>query len=112
MAKGKNPTTVNLTESAEIIREKLSPVFGLKNVLSAGLILFDRLSAQHQKDIIAQANSQKPAQKDRKLDINQAIEDVKYYVKFKLPGPEESKRLQDLRKTLEAETGRKKKKKA
>lgn len=107
----KQHTTVVLTKPAQAVKDDLAPIFGLKNILSAGLILFGKLSDAAQKAAIAKANSPKPAQKDRKLDINQAIEDVKYYVKFKLPGPEESKRLQDLRETLGAETGKKKKKK-
>jgi len=46
-------TTVNLTEIAQAIKEDLAPIFGLKNILSAGLLLFSRLSDSNQKKTIA-----------------------------------------------------------
>lgn len=51
-----NPTSVVLTKAALEIKEDLAPIFGLKNILSAGLLLFGRLSDTQQKAIIAQAN--------------------------------------------------------
>jgi len=56
MAKEKQ-TTVNLNERAQTIKEDLAPVFGLKNILSAGLILFGRLNSDDQKKAIKDANS-------------------------------------------------------
>jgi len=53
----KNTTTVVLTEKAQEIKEDLAPIFGLKNILSAGLVLMGKLSAEQQKAIIAEANS-------------------------------------------------------
>jgi hypothetical protein len=38
------PTSVILYEHAEAIRRKYVPAFGLKNILSVGLELFDELS--------------------------------------------------------------------
>jgi hypothetical protein len=55
-------TTVVLTKVAQEVKEDLAPVFGLKNILSAGLLLFGRLSSDQQKDIIAQANGLKPVE--------------------------------------------------
>lgn len=52
----KKHTTVVLSESGQQIKEDLAPVFGLKNILSAGLILFSRLSDAQQKHMIAEAN--------------------------------------------------------
>jgi len=52
----KNPTTVRLTEKAQAIKDDLATIFGLKNILSAGLILFSRLSAEEKQSIIADAN--------------------------------------------------------
>ena len=40
----KKTTTVVLTDVAQPIKEDLAPVFGLKNLLSAGLLLVDMLS--------------------------------------------------------------------
>ena len=48
-------TTVVLSEFAQAIKEDLAPVFGLKNILSAGLLLFNSLSADEQKMFIAKA---------------------------------------------------------
>jgi len=52
----KEQTTVNLTEKAQTIKDDLAPVFGLKNILSAGLILFSRLSAEQKMQVIKDAN--------------------------------------------------------
>jgi len=52
----KKQTTVNLSEKAQAYKDDLAPVFGLKNILSAGLLLFGRLSSDQQKRIIAEAN--------------------------------------------------------
>jgi len=49
-------TTVVLTEKAQFIKEDLAPVFGLKNILSAGLLVFGKLTTTEQKMIIKQAN--------------------------------------------------------
>lgn len=49
----RNQTTVVLSENAQEVKEDLAPVFGLKNILSAGLILFGKLNAEQQKAIIA-----------------------------------------------------------
>jgi len=56
-------TTVNLTQKAQNIKEDLAPIYGLKNILSAGLILFGKLSSDLQKDTIHEANHEKDAQK-------------------------------------------------
>jgi len=53
----KEQTTVNLTKIAQRIKEDLAPIFGLKNILSAGLYLFNQLNAQEQKDAIKNANA-------------------------------------------------------
>ena len=50
-------TTVVLNESVQEIKDELSPIYGLKNILSAGLLLFSRLSDSEQKKIIAEVNN-------------------------------------------------------
>ena len=57
MDKKSKHTTVILTKVAQEIKENLAPIFGLKNILSAGLVLLDRLPADQQKKVIAKANS-------------------------------------------------------
>lgn len=52
----KDQTTVNLSEKAQAIKDDLAPVFGLKNILSAGLILFGKLTSDQQKQVIAESN--------------------------------------------------------
>jgi len=54
----KKHTTVILTETAQAVKEDLAPVFGLKNILSAGLFLLSDLSTEEQKQAIIKANSE------------------------------------------------------
>ena len=54
----KTHTTVVLNESVQKIKDELSPIYGLKNILSAGLLIFSRLSAEEQKQAIAEVNGQ------------------------------------------------------
>ena len=49
-------TTVILNEKAQAIKDDLAPLFGLKNILSAGLILFGKLTSDQQKQVIAESN--------------------------------------------------------
>lgn len=49
-------TTVVLSGKAQEIKEDLAPIFGLKNILSAGLVLMGKLSAEQKQAIIAEAN--------------------------------------------------------
>ncbi len=51
-----NTTTVVLTPAAQAVKEDLAPIFGLKPILSAGLVLFGRLTAEEQKRAIADAS--------------------------------------------------------
>ena len=71
MEDDKNITTVRLSEKALEIKKKLAPVFGMRNIVSAGLILLDRLSADQQKTVIAEANGiefVKPVSGDEEID--------------------------------------------
>jgi len=110
----KNPTTVVLAEKAQRIKDDLAPIFGLKNILSAALLLFGKLSDTEQKQAITEANGAKkeamPPTAPEYVDINKAIDDVTYYVKFKLPSAEEQKKLRELRKMLGPESKKQKKK--
>jgi len=56
----KEQTTVNLSEIAQKIKIELAPLFGLKNILSAGLILFGKLTSDQQKQAIAESNGVEP----------------------------------------------------
>lgn len=65
---GKIPhTTVNLTETAQKVKDDLAPVFGLKNILSAGLVLFGKLSTDEQKSVIMEALDTNPKSKEREV---------------------------------------------
>ncbi len=52
----RNQTTVVLTEVSQKVKEDLAPIFGLKNILSAGLVLLSKLSDSEQKAVITEAN--------------------------------------------------------
>jgi len=59
------PTTVRFTEKAKPIKDELAPIYGLKNILSAGLVLFDKLTDTEQKVIVAEANGIKLKKKGK-----------------------------------------------
>lgn len=52
----KNTTTVVLTDSAQVVKDDLAPIFGLKNILSAGLMLFAGLTDQEMIDAVGAVN--------------------------------------------------------
>ena len=52
-------TTVVLSEKAQKVKEDLAPIFGLKNILSAGLLLLSKLTAEQKQSTIAEANGDK-----------------------------------------------------
>jgi len=45
-------TTVELTEHALTIKERFSDTYGLKNILSAGLLLFEKLEASDREGFV------------------------------------------------------------
>ncbi len=74
--KADNPTTVRLDESVQKIKEELTPIYGLKNVLSAGLWLFNQLSDTEQKRIIAQLHNLKSVDSEADEIVSGAEADV------------------------------------
>jgi len=52
----RNQTTVVLSEAAQKVKDELAPIFGLKTILSTGLVLLSKLSSDEQKAAIAEAN--------------------------------------------------------
>ena len=102
-----------LWENMWATAERLEQVFSLKAIVSAGVVLFDKLSGDEQKQAITEANRANKEAIPLPLEtpnISQSIEDVTYYVKFKLPSPEEQKKLSELRKMLGPEPKKRKKK--
>ena len=71
----KKHTTVVLAKSLESIKEKLMPIYGLKNILSAGLLLFSKLSDSEQKKIINDVH--KMGSKNKKTTPSQKRAEVK-----------------------------------
>jgi len=69
-------TTVVLNESVQEIKDELSPIYGLKNILSAGLLLFNRLSDTEQKKTMAEVSRR--ARIDKEVDeiVSGAEDDV------------------------------------
>ena len=68
------PTTVHLTELAQKVKIKYANTYGLRNILSAGLILFDQLESDQRERAVMMANG------DKDFDGNTAS-------KRALPGP-------------------------
>lgn len=71
----KKHTTVVLSPQVEKIKQELMSVYGLKNVISAGLSLFSKLDANEQKRLIFQINHSEPM--DKKKILTDAIENIK-----------------------------------
>lgn len=69
-------TTVNLTEKAQEIKIDLAPVFGLKNILSAGLILLNELSDSDQKAMIQVASSLQLQTGAEQVSIRKVVQNV------------------------------------
>lgn len=105
----KNQTTVNLTEKSQLIKEDLAPIFGLKNILSAGLVLLSKLTAEQKQQIIAEANRNNSKPKDMNECLNDCIEVVKHFVRIKVPSTEEQRMIDSLRQALGPEPKQKKK---
>ena len=82
--------------------------FSMTDILSIGLLFLEGKSLNEigelrktVNELATQEENEKSEQlKIEKIDIEQSIENVKYFVKFKLPSPEERKKLSELRKTL------------
>lgn len=72
----KNTTTVVLNENVQEIKDELSPIYGLKNILSAGLLLFSRLSDTDQKKTVAEVNRMAHAEKEAGEIVAAAEADV------------------------------------
>ena len=53
--KDRIPTTVNLTDTAQKIKDDLAPLYSLKNIISAGLLLFYKLSSDEREKAIREA---------------------------------------------------------
>jgi len=104
-----------LTKFAKPVADDLAARCGsLKKVLSAGILALKALSAEEREKFMAAANgmelkSLKEAKKT-KPDLQEAIDNVKYFVKFKLPSPEDQKALDELRRALGSEIAKQKKK--
>lgn len=107
----KQQTTVNLTEKAQLIKVDLAPLFGLKNILSAGLILMDRLSADEQKAIIAEANGieyVEPAEKAAFfarwcIKLYQDLSSKNFAVSLQFLSDEESKAVREMLNAINPE---------
>jgi len=112
-------TTVILTKSSQEIKEDLAPIFGLKNILSAGLILFGKLSDKEQKHAIAEANKALTEESSGdKTSLQQMIQMIKEMVEverqqpgtvFRVLGHEEQRILDEFRKLITPKFKQKKK---
>ena len=98
--------TNDLTDFAKPVADRLAERCGsLKRVLSAGILALDSLSAEEREQFMAKATSSEVNNttenpKHKKPDFAESIENVKYFVKFKLLSKEQQTELQELKKVL------------
>ena len=119
----RNPTSVTFNETIQKIKDELAPVYGLKNILSAGLLLFSRLSDSDQKKIVAELNQMVDidisAIQSRYFSNAQSIRNVLREITLiekqspgtivKILGEKDSALVDDFRKTLGPEPQKKQK---
>ena len=75
-----NKTTVDLTDVAKAVKDKYMPVYGLKNCLSAGLMLLGKLSTDQRENIILECT--KPLTPDQQIDtLTDAVDIIKSQVR-------------------------------
>ena len=60
----KTPTSIVLNAFCQEIKGELTPIYGLKNILSAGLLLFSQLSDTEQKRAIAELHNMAQAEQE------------------------------------------------
>ncbi len=63
----KTPTSFVLDEPIKKIKDELAPVYGLKNILSGGLLLFHCLSPEKREEVIAMVKKIPSVTTDEKL---------------------------------------------
>jgi len=71
----KNLTSIVLAQKVQSIKNELAPIFGLKNLVSAGLYLFSKLPSEEQKRTITEIKT--PIQKSKKKALTETIENIK-----------------------------------
>lgn len=108
----KKSTSIVLNEKVQEIKDRLAPAFGLKNILSVGLILFDDLSDTEQKEAVADLNKT-PDAADTELDATYVLRFIDQYSEtIKLFSAAEQRGVKKLISTLmEEEAATKKRRK-
>lgn len=81
----KNPTSVALSGKIQKLKNELAGVYGLKNLLSAGVLLFNRLTDSEQKNIIKEVNRLAQPDDVEVLSDEQIYEKLKQHFQFE-PG--------------------------
>jgi hypothetical protein len=71
----KKSTTVVLHKDVHRIKTELAGIYGLKNLLSAGILLFSRLSDSEQKNLIKEVNKL-DIKEDQPADLHSAVQSV------------------------------------
>ena len=109
----KKSTTIVLNESVQKIKDELSNIYGLKNTLSAGLLLFSELSDAKQKEAIKRLKSldkidkkhteKTPAVSDALIQLKQSISENPGEI-IKILSPEEQKILQSFLDTVKPDS--------
>ena len=108
------PTTVRLSENAQRIKDKLSPVYGLKNILSAGIVLFNKLPQKERESIIIESiNSESVAYQNISPAIayikKLALTEAGYETDIKVLSRTDAEMLSELRNILGANKKNKRK---
>ena len=80
--KKKQPTSVRFPESLEAIKEELTQIYGLHNVVCAGLLLFNQLDPAKQKEAIRKVHA---------LDASKVVSEAELKARIRKPSRKPSK---------------------
>lgn len=93
----KDKTSVVLTELSQKLKNAMAPIYGLKNMLSAGVWLFDKLSAEQREYVIGVVLGRSETAIDQ---IKSAADALGAATHTRILSPQEVKLLHDLQKSL------------
>lgn len=115
MTKAKR-TTIEIAEAAKAAFQRMIARYGIRLSVSAGIILLDKLSPQDREAVIdevvlsAKNQKTKPINNLPNQNLKDSVDNIGYFVKFKLLSPEEKQLLAQLQQTLTDQTSHKKRK--
>lgn len=102
----KNPTSIVLTKKAQMIKDRLVNIYGLKPIISAGLILLDQYSDKEKNKIIESVNLADRDEKGNAKELSEELTEIKHKIQtlpettFRILSQEQQQMVDNIRKGL------------